>query len=722
MSRVILVANRLPTTVVQGSSGFSVAPSVGGLASGLGRIHREREGLWLGYPGVPADQVDPAAWQDLTAVLAAEGLVPVALTEEDLRRYYEGFSNGFIWPILHSLTGLVPIDPDDFESYRAVNERFADAVAAVYRPGDLVWIHDFHLFLVPELLRRRIPDAAVGFFLHVPFPTADVFRTLPHRRDLLRGVLGADLIGFHTASYLRSFAVALAELLGLPTDIERVTVGDRTVRLGVFPIGVAAAEFTALASEPFVDELVREIRGEDPGQLMVAVDRLDYTKGVPRRLLGFERLLARHPELHERVRLLNLSVPTRESVPAYQDFRQEVDALVGRINGRFSTPRWTPIHYMFRAIDRPSLVALYRAADVMLVTPIRDGMNLVAKEFVASRVDGDGVLVLSEFAGAAADMPEAVIVNPYEVDHLADRMTEALAMPEAERRARMAGLRTRVKSFDNDWWARTFLGALETEAGGSTRRPATNPRSVDAALLGILSAPKRVAMLDYDGTLTPIVARPAEAIPDDELLALVAALCRDPRNEIHVVSGRDRAFLEGVLGEFPLWLHAEHGAATRPPGGGWELAHVNLDWKDRVRAVFEDFARVTPGAVTEVKEYGLCWHWRNAREGAERSATELALHLSQVLQRTGADVLVGNRIVEVRAHGINKGGIAREILDAMADDAGVLAAGDDATDEDLFRVLPGSAVSVRVGPGPSAARFAVPDVAALRRLLRRLAA
>lgn len=717
MSRVLMVSNRLPTTVVSTDDGFEVTASTGGVATGLGKIHRERGALWIGTAGVTTDQLDPADWERMTARLAQDDLVVVPISDIETERYYEGFANGFVWPLLHSQTGRPPLESDDWAEYQRINQRFADAIVEHYRDGDQIWIHDFHLLLVPSLVRERLPAAAIGFFLHVPFPTADIFRTLPGRRELLRGLLGADLIGFHTASYLRFFSVAVAELLGERTEIDGVIVGGRLVRLGVFPIGIDPDEFARLAGEPVVRELVAEIRGNGQSKLMVGVDRLDYTKGVPRRLLAFERLLERHPELHERVRLLNLSVPTRETVPAYQEFRRSVDRLVGRINGRFSTPRWTPIHYMFRAVDRPSVVALYAAADVMLVTPIRDGMNLVAKEFVASRVDGDGVLLLSEFAGAAADLSEAVIVNPFEVDQMSENMADALAMPEAERRTRMAALRARVSEYDGDWWAQTFLDALRAAAAAAGTGPRQGPAALEAALIGLRAAPHRILLLDYDGTLTPIVADPDEAVPDQSLRDLLSALAADPRNEVHIVSGRSGDFLERWLGDMDLHLHAEHGAASRAPGAAWRRLEVNVDWMDRVARVLDSFTRVTPGAFTETKTYGLCWHWRKAHAGAARTATELALHLSQVLQHTGADVLVGNRVVEVRAQGINKGGVARLLALKVPDDAAWLAAGDDTTDEDLFRVLPERAISIRVGGGPTAARFGVAAPAALRQIL-----
>jgi trehalose 6-phosphate synthase/phosphatase len=381
-------------------------------------------------------------------------------------RFYEELSNGVIWPLFHYLPDQMPLH-QRWEVYEAANARFADAVVAQYRPGDRIWVHDYQLMRLPAMLRERLPEARIGFFLHIPFPSDELFATLPARAGLLRGLLGADLVGFHTASYARHFAESVTRVLGLPATPERVEVDGRTVRVGVFPMGVDAATLAERAASPAVDaELAaialptQESGGADVA-LFVGVDRLDYTKGIPRRLLlAFEQLLARHPELRGRVRLVQVAVPSRTAVRAYQRFRHDLDALVGRINGAFGTPRWNPVHYLYRSVPQAQLLALYRAARVMLVTPVRDGMNLVAKEFVACRADEDGVLVLSEFVGAAAELTDALRVNPFDVDGAAETYHRALTMPRDERRARMRAMRARVMSYDVHAWAASFLDAL----------------------------------------------------------------------------------------------------------------------------------------------------------------------------------------------------------------------------------------------------------------------
>jgi trehalose 6-phosphate synthase/phosphatase len=472
MSRLLIVANRLPITVRATETGVEVQRSPGGLATGLMPPHEQSDGLWIGWSGAPGD-LDPERQALLDQELAAMRLVGVPLSNDQITRFYEGYSNGVLWPLFHYLLDQIPLQVSDWEGYVEANRVFADVVAAHYRPGDMIWVHDYQLLLLPGLLRERLPGARIGFFLHIPFPSEELFRTLASRDRLLQGMLGADLVGFHTPAYLRHFATSLTDILGHSVEIDRVQLPAREVRLGVFPMGVDATTFAQLADDPAVEGEAEAIRGDGSVRILVGVDRLDYTKGIPRRLLAYERMLHAHPELREKVRLVQVAVPSRTNVGAYQDFRALVDGLVGRINGAFGTARWVPVHYIFRALSEPDLVALYRAADVMLVTPLRDGMNLVAKEFVASRTDGDGVLVLSEFAGAAWELPEALQVNPYDVDGSAEVYYRALEMPREERRVRLAPLRTRVQTFDVHRWVASFLECLADVTPAGVRQGPT---------------------------------------------------------------------------------------------------------------------------------------------------------------------------------------------------------------------------------------------------------
>jgi trehalose 6-phosphate synthase/phosphatase len=726
MSRLLIVANRLPVTVRPTPVGVEVERSTGGLATGMSRPHEQSAGLWIGWSGA-GDDLTPAQQAELETQLASQRLVGVPLNRDLVTRYYEGYSNGVLWPLFHYLLDQVPLQPSDWDAYVQANEQFAEVVVAQYRPGDLIWIHDYQLLLLPGLVRRRLPEARIGFFLHIPFPSEELFRTLPARRQLLEGFLGADLVGFHTPTYLRHFATALTDILGLTVDIDRVQLPGREVRLGVFPMGVDASLFQNLSREPAVEAEAEALRGDGSVRILVGVDRLDYTKGIPRRLLAFERMLQTHSELREKVRLVQVAVPSRTGVEAYQDFRSLVDGLVGRINGAFGTPRWVPVHYIFRGLSAEDLVALYRAADVMLVTPLRDGMNLVAKEFLASRTDGDGVLVLSEFAGAAWELPEALQVNPYDTDATGEVIFRALTMEPEERRARLAPLRERVATFDVHRWVASFLEQLERVTDPAAR--ALSPTAGEAALRDELTAAlesndELLLLLDYDGTLVPFTATPELARPDAALIRLLRSLAGRPDTEVHIVSGRGREALEQWIGSLPIWLHAEHGFWSRPPGQGeWTpAADIHASWREPVLAILRDITARTPGSLIEVKAVAIAWHYRMADlETGARRANELRIHLNQLLSNQPVEILAGNRVLEIRPYGVHKGRILAPMSSEREARSTILAIGDDRTDEDLFTSLPPDAISVKVGPGSTRARFRLESTSSVRALLQMLA-
>ncbi|MFZ5480574.1 MAG: bifunctional alpha,alpha-trehalose-phosphate synthase (UDP-forming)/trehalose-phosphatase, partial [Myxococcota bacterium] len=586
--RVILVSNRLPVRVRATQGRVELEPSVGGLATGLRGPHEQRGGLWIGWPG-DLGRLDLAQRAAVEQGLAARRLAPVTLTAAEVQRYYEGYANGVLWPLLHAMPSRMPLVSRDWDAYVEANERFADAVAARWCPGDTVWVHDYHLVLVPGMVRRRCPGARIGFFLHVPFPASDIFRVLPRRAEILQGLLGADLLGFQTFGDQRNFLAAVLRVTGLEADFDRLEVDGRGVRAGVFPIGV---DFGAFAAEGGDDAIARELaRGPRSRDVLVlGVDRLDYTKGIPQRLLAFERLLERHPRWRGRARYIQVSVPTREGVASYRELRREVDELVGRINGEWSTIGWVPVQTIHRAFDEAQLRALYRAVDAMLVTPLRDGMNLVAKEFVATRNDERGVLVLSEFAGAAAELAEAVVVNPHDVDGMADALDRALSMPEEEQAERLRAMRDRLREHDVHAWARGFLRVLGEDAAPPARHWAPAP-----ALAAFAASPSVALLLDYDGTLVPLCGDPAGAVPDPAVLRLLGDAASLPRVDVHVVSGRDVATLDRWLGELPIHLHAEHGAYWRPPRGAWTCAAQGLGaLEGPVRAAMATFAARTP--------------------------------------------------------------------------------------------------------------------------------
>ncbi len=723
--RLLIVSNRLPITVRLEDGHVRVINSSGGVATGLRGCHERSDGAWLGWPGDLA-RLSATQRKDLDGKLATQRIVPVELSASEVRRYYEGFSNGVLWPLFHYLLDRIPIGASDWDTYRQVNAKFADAIVKQYRPGTFVWVHDYQLMLVPGLVRERLPEARIGFFLHIPFPSPDVFRILPWREDILHGILGADLVGFHTFSYQRHFADALLHLLGMESSVDRAVIGGREVRLGVFPMGVDVESFERLANDPGVQAEAEAIRRDAAGrQILLGVDRLDYTKGIPRRLLAVERLLETEPAWRDRIRFIQLSVPSRTKIEMYQGFRREVEETVGRINGSFGTFGSVPIHYLYRSVSPRRLVALYRAADVMVVTPVRDGMNLVAKEFVASRTDGDGVLVLSELAGASAELGEALLVNPYDVNGMAATYRRALTMEAAERTTRMLNLRERVVAQDIHRWANQFLEALQQCVAATPARALrpTSPERMDDLQGRLRHATRLVLLLDYDGTLVAMPSAPGLLPPDPELIDLLTALAARPKTSVHLVSGRRPETLERWFGPMRIVLWAEHGLWRRADADQpWEqMESVSSEWVSRVRPMLEQYTRSTPGSLIEERSASIAWHHRMADpEYGSMQARDLRSVLGQAMSNMPVEIVEENKAIEVRPLGVTRGRIVQRILKSVPKPVTIAAFGNDRADEDMFRALPSSSVAVHVGLDASKAGYRLSDHLAVRSFLRGL--
>jgi len=714
--KLIVVSNRLPLAVRRGPEGWIAEPSSGGLATALNPILKERGGLWIGWPGHAPREADQGRQTLLDTARKSHGFVTVDLPADLARRFYEGYANQTLWPLFHNFTTNFEADPEGWTAYVTANRRFRDAVLEHLEPGDTVWIHDYHLMLLPRLIRDVAPEARVGFFLHIPFPASETFRILPHRDEVLRGLLGADLVAFQTHLDLQHFRSSLLRVLGLPSALDRVTAQGSSTRLDALPIGIAPDEFAGYIesdekTQRSFEALRRRYRNR---RILLGVDRLDYTKGIPERLRAYRKLLQRAPHLHGQIVLVQVAVPSRERIPEYDRLRNTVNSLVGEVNGEFGTPEWTPVVYIRRGISRSELVALYAAAEVGWVTPLRDGMNLVAKEYVACHRRGEGVLVLSEFAGAAAEMGEAFLVNPYDEERVAAVLERVLNLPADERRERMVMLYRRVRRNTVFRWADRFLSILDEAALGRLAARPERPDAlpVAAALAAFRAARSRLVLLDYDGTLVPFAPRPRDAVPPPAVVDLVARLAGAPGVTAAIVSGRSRADLDAFFGNVPdLWLIGEHGGCARSPiTREWEMARPlpGDAWKARVLPVLEHFIDRTPGSFLEEKELALVWHHRLADpEFGEWLAHELVATLDEMLAETELQAIRGNKTVEVRFAWANKGAVV-DRLQSLRPDAGFrLAIGDDRTDEDLFQRLRGEAWTVRVGGGTSSARYSV---------------
>ncbi len=547
-----------------------------------------------------------------------------------------------------------------------------------------------------------------------------MFRVLPWREDLLRGVLGADLIGFHTQSYQHHFVTSAAHVLGTDVDHEAIEWQGRNVRIGAFPIGIDAERFASMARSESCQARVRDLRRQAAGRtLVLGIDRLDYTKGIPRRLLSIERLLEQTPALRERIHVVQVAVPTRDNVAAYAAYRRTVNEHVGRINGAHGDPTTIPIHLLHRALGFEELVALYSSADVMVVTPLRDGMNLVAKEYCASRRGDDGVLVLSELAGAAHELSDALLVNPYDIGGVAAAIQRAVEMPCEESARRMRGLRRAVEANHVESWAETFLRSLSAHV--AEPRSQGDSFDLDGALRRAHSARQRLWLIDYDGTLAPYATTPDRAVPDKGLLELLASLAALPGSRVEIVSGRSSADLDAWFGRLSVGLHAEHGFMSRSePGAPWVCEHpLDVAWKTSVRATLERTTGHLVGAFIEEKSASIVWHYRRVLpEIAAKYVAELRVRLSSIAETFNLRVVPGARSIEVRSAEVSKASVASRLA-AAASWGAIIAAGDDATDEDMFRALPTDAITIKVGRGISVARFRVDDVATLRSKLVR---
>lgn len=709
MARLILVSNRLPVTVHRDESGFRLERSIGGLASGLGAFYQSLDSLWIGWPGIEGGDTI-AGTAGITAALENERCRPVFIPQAEIEGFYDGFCNATIWPLFHYLPLYTVYDQSRWEAYVRVNRRYAEAVAEVIRPDDLVWVHDYHLMLLPLMLRRRWPHLRIGFFLHIPFPCFQIFRALPWREEILDGLLGADLIGFHTYDYERHFLESVRRLMGCKMGLRRITIGDRVARSGTFPMGIHYERYASAVFLPEVQSRMEEFRRTvGDRRVILSVDRLDYTKGIPQRLRAFNRFLEENPEYAKKVVLICVVVPSRTTVDKYARLKNEIDELIGFINGWHSTIGRVPVWYLFRALEFESLVALYHMADVALVTPIRDGMNLIAKEYLATKVHGKGVLILTETAGAAEELGEAIILNPNHLQRMASAIKQALEMPEEEQIRRNRAMQERLQKYDVTRWAEDFLDTLTQTTTHHRALTRSLDREARGRLLNDLRRSSRTLfLLDYDGTLVPFEDTPQEAAPGERLIGILRNLAAIPKNEVVIVSGRDRHTLERWFDGMTLGMVGEHGAWLKEKGREWRMTAVmDALWKAEVRPIMETWCSRIPGSLVEEKDFSLAWHYRGATSrAAEPAAKALMCHLAHIVADHGVQVLPGNRVIEVKHGGIDKGRAVYHWV-AMGGWDTIVAIGDDWTDESMFSVLPPWAWSIKVGRDASAAAYRV---------------
>lgn len=727
LTRVINVSNRLPVSL---DDDGQLSRSSGGLVSALEGVGDSIDLAWIGWPGGGID--DPAQHADLTRRMAdAFDYHPVFMTDDEVENYYHGFSNSSLWPLLHYNATYFRYHSAWYEAYEAINARFADAVVAAAQEGDRVWVHDYHLLLLPQMLRERRPDLRIGFFLHTPFPSYELFRRHPRRKELLDGVLGADLIGFHTFGYLRHFRSAVLRLTGRESDIYSIRHDDAVTSIGVFPIGINGPGFEAGLASPATAECLERFRTDYAGRrLVLSVERLDYTKGIPQKLEAIEKFLEDHPDQRDDLVFIIIAVPSREDVGEYQQLKESIELAVSRINGKYATISNIPVHFINRGVKFEELCALYRLADVCMVTPLIDGMNLVAKEYLACQPqDGAGVLILSEFAGAAQELYGTITVNPYDTDGMADALHTALTRPEPARRADLAPIREQVLANHSGPWAKRFLQDLDKVAHVGPADAARTLTDADVRPFTIAAPGRKALFLDYDGTLRGFVDDPAQATPEPALREVLDKLSRREDLAVFIVSGRKLAFLREHLGGYGFTLVGEHGYCFVVPGGERQLLNpeADLTWMPAVKEVLTHYAQTTPGTHVEQKNSALVWHYRRADpEFGRWKALELIGHLDGTTASQPLSVSHGKMIVEVASQQINKGAAVDHMLHlneakGLGFDS-ILCIGDDLTDETMFRGRSGpGVVTIRVGKGDTDAGFRVSGTKRVLQMLQFIA-
>ena len=720
-----IVSNRLPVSVVKKDGELVYEASSGGLATAMSSLEQDDK-IWVGWPGIASDELTDEEKDQITAELLTQGCYPVFLSSEQIELFYEGFSNDTLWPLFHYFQSLTKHRNEYWDAYQSVNRLFAEAAAAVTKPGGNVWIHDYHLMTMPTKLRELLPGASIGFFLHIPFPSFEIYRLLPQRKELLKGLLGADLIGFHVYDYARHFLSSCLRLLGISSHQGLLEHEGRTVKVDAYPIGIDYQKFRKTVQLEATKKAMSSLEATRKGmKLVLSVDRLDYSKGIPQRLEAFRILLHDYPEWRGKVKLQMVAVPSRTEVKTYQELRDTIEQTVSRINGEYGTVDWAPISYQFQNRPFEEVVALYAVADVALVTPIRDGMNLVAKEYVASKQGGrPGVLILSEMTGAIDELPEALSINPSNTKSVAEAMHTALTMSKREQLRRISDMQRRLKTYTVQAWGADFMGDL-VGLGGQRERQHRKCMTTEARkemIKAYESAERRLIVLDYDGTLRDFVSSPRAlmAKPSLKLRRMLKRLTDDERNRVAIVSGRPKKALDRWFRGLPMTLVAEHGAWTRYDG---RWTNVDTDFKrikKRLKPVLERYVARTAGAEVEEKDYALVWHYRNvAPELAYVRAGELKRELIELIDDDETGVYSGDKIIEIKPNGINKGYAAAE-LEAVYPSDFILAAGDDYTDEDMFRELPDHAYTIKIGSGETRAKSQLQTVDDITGLLDRL--
>jgi trehalose 6-phosphate synthase/phosphatase len=719
----LIVSSRLPVTASPDKT--SLVPSSGGLVTAIRGIHNGAKVRWIGCapPGV-----NRYLWRKISREWRGEEILqPVFFDQALYDSFYNGFCNNLIWPLFHYESNRTAYREENWRSYVEVNERFAQAIADTATDDDLVWIHDFHLFLVPKYLRALRPRLKIGFFLHIPFPSSEIFRQLPHRKELLQALLAADLVGFHDYSYLRHFGSSLLRVLGVDATFRDVTYGGRRTNLGVFPVSIDTKRFAKIARSSSTEAAAMKSKYFT----FLGVDRLDYSKGLKLKLDAYRLFLKNNPALAGKTRLVQLAIPTRTEVSAYRHLKEEIELLVGKINGEFGTPNWVPITYIYNQIPTKELAELYRSSDSLLVTSIRDGMNLVTLEYIACQGERNpGVAILSEFTGALSLLNRTVTINPWDIGATAKSMKAAMEMSLEERRERWTTMYKFIEKYDASAWAESFMNQLKRTNSNQSKTKLLEPSR--ASIKHLLASAKvktpseLSVVIDYDGTLVPIVDRPEKAILSRDTRMLLHRLSKKVGSLI-IISGRTRQFLQSQLTGIDAVIVAEHGSLYwTPKDSDWNflVSPRKTAWYSSAKKVMGDYANRVPNSFVEKKTFSIAWHFRQSDpEYADYQSHKLHEELEITLANQPVTVIRGNKVIEVRAVEANKGYFLAKFLNGASEIKKSFVFGDDRTDEDMYPEVRGRGYSFRVGvTANTSADFCIPtqtDVPQMLSLLER---
>ncbi len=710
MSRCLLVSNRLPITYDEKINNFK--SSSGGLVSAIKGLDADVVGCAFEWMGILTDDI-AGELIELARQTPAGNLKchPIVVPKDLYHFYYNEYSNNVIWPLFHYERSLVMHSEKGWKSYCQVNLMVAEAILKEAKDDDTIWVHDFQLMLVPGILKARKPNLRVGFFLHIPFPSSEIFRELPQRKEILHSLIKADLIGFHDLSYMNHFRSSLQRVLGENPMTER--------SLGVYPISIDANHFTELADARETSEYIEKYNeNKKDMKWILGVDRLDYIKGLVLKLKAFRKLLKEFPEERGKVQLVQIVIPSRTEVPEYQKLKARIEQMVSSINGEFGTPAYMPIYYIYHSVSEHELSALYQLSEVMHIGSTRDGMNLVSLEYIVSQKDKfPGVVLLSEFTGAHSTLSYAMSINPWNVGETARRMKEAIHHPEVKRRGEITAMKTFLHRYNSSEWARIFLRDLNYTK--FEKQAAILPRDGKFPWMNLLAGKRVVIFCDLDGTLAPISKFPSDVRLQDKTIDLLKRIA-ETNAEFVIVSGRDKEFLEQQFLEqnFSFPLAACHGAYYYSPSEEqWInlVSHDPLKWKASTMDILKLYTSRTPGSFIEDKGHAVTWHYRNSpTEFADFLANKLTFELEESLTNLPAQVKRGKKVIEVKSVNANKGYFVEQWLqrkEYLPDI--VISIGDDTTDEDMFDILQGRSdvktFCIKVGKEKSHARYSLPD-------------